>query len=255
MWIQIDDGFGSEEMNFNVERAVRPDAAAISAAPMMSPSDVAAGLLADAGHRALDVGCGRGPFTQVLVGLFSDVSGIDPRGDLIARGRSAACDAGLTIDYREGVAEDLPFEAASFDAVSFSNSLHHFTDFAAAFAEARRVLVSGGLLYVMEPIPAGSYFEATRLVNDETEVRTAAYEAMSSADGWVLLTELTYRRRTSFASFAEWKALMIERSANRRKAFDRAEALIRDRFESEAEIENGRLVLDHLHRVDLLRRL
>jgi len=242
-------------VKFDIDRAVRPDAAAIKTAPEMSNRQIVARLLEGAGRRVLDVGCGRGQFTRVLAEFFSDVSGVDPRPDLIAKAQDDAREAGTTVNFREGVAEDLPFDAAAFDVVTFSNSLHHFADFAAAFGEARRVLVAGGLLHVMEPVAAGNYFEVTRLVHEEVEVRRAAYEAMACADGWMLLDELTYRRRVSFASFEEWKMHTIETDAKRRNAFDRAEARIRDRFESQAERQDGRFFLDHLLRVDLLRRL
>lgn len=241
-------------MNFDVARAMRPDAGTIRAAPMMSHRDIATQLLQGSGHRALDVGCGKGQFTKLLAVLFADVIGIDPRADWIAQDQSAAREAGLSIDYREGVAESLPFPDATFDVVSFSNSLHHFAVFPEAITEARRVLVPGGLLYVMEPVPAGNHFEATRLVNDETEIRGAAYEALAGADGWRLETELAYRHRTSFASYDEWKRAMIDGVPKRQGIFDRADAQIRSRFESEADIENGRLAFDHLYRVNLLRK-
>ena len=46
-----------------------------------------------------------------------------------------------------------------------------------ALAEAARVLKPGGLALIHEPEPVGGYFELTKLVDDETEVRAAALKA------------------------------------------------------------------------------
>ena len=88
---------------------------------------------------------------------------------------AAAKAAGANVEFRVASGEALPWPDATFDVVAFSNSLHHMPTPAAALAEAARALKPGGLLYVMEPVPSGNYHEATKLVNDETEVRTQAW--------------------------------------------------------------------------------
>lgn len=90
-------------------------------------------LLSSARGLVLDVGCG-----DPLVGsslLNSEVTyvGIDP----FASVGNPYC--------LRGVAEDLPFNDASFDAIVFNTSLDHILDFVTALNEARRVLRSGSL--------------------------------------------------------------------------------------------------------------
>jgi len=61
-------------------------------------------------------------------------------------------------------------------------SFHHLPVAAMrpALTEAARVLAPGGRLVAVEPLPEGTFFELTRLADDETEVRAAAYAALKS---------------------------------------------------------------------------
>ena len=153
--------------------------------------------------------------------------------------------------------EDLPFPDGSFDVVVFSNSLHHIPHPEVALREASRVLVPDGVIYVVEPVPAGNYHEATRLVNDETVVRTQAYRAVLATigQGAVSASERMYRIRRQFANFEEWKADQIDRDERRRAAFDADPDLVRRTFEGRADHEDGRLAFDHVLRVNLLKKV
>jgi len=240
----------------NLRRAMAPSDDEIGAQRLSTNAAVAGELLGRGGGRALDVGCGDGKFTRDLAGLFREVSGVDVRASRIEDATAAARKAGVAIDFRVAGGEALPYADGSFDMVAFSNSLHHMTDIDRALGEAARVLAPGGALYVMEPVPSGRYHEATRLVNDETEVRTAAYRALSglAERGFVAVAETMYRARRDFADFAEWKADQIDRDAKRQARFEAQPEEVRRRFESNAERENGRLAFDQLFRVNLLRK-
>ncbi len=74
----------------------------------------------------------------------SSVSGVDPSAELRARAEAAPRPHGLDVDIREGTAEALPYEAASFDCVVCTFTLCTVADPSAALAEARRVLKPGG---------------------------------------------------------------------------------------------------------------
>ena len=54
------------------------------------------------------------------------------------------------LDVHVGVAEAMPFEESSFDAVFMGESLHHFNDPDAAFKEVVRVLKNGGRLFIYD---------------------------------------------------------------------------------------------------------
>ena len=142
------------------------------------------------------------------------LAGIDIRERKIEEARVAAAAAGVAIEFHNASAEAMPFADSSFDVVMFSNSLHHMADIDLALHEAVRVLVPGGRLYIMEPVPAGNYFQASKLVNDETAVRTEAYHAIGPAiaGGLLPLRELCYRSRRRISSFDEWRDDQIDRT-------------------------------------------
>lgn len=114
---------------------------------------VAAGI--GAGRRLLDVGCGTGTLAILaarLGGPGAQVSGIDPAPRQIARAQAKARRAGLDIDFRQGVIEDLPFADASVDAVTSTLMMHHLPDDlkAKGLAEMERVLRTGGRVVIAD---------------------------------------------------------------------------------------------------------
>ena len=88
--------------------------------------DVIGGLGLPAGAFAVDIGCGRGQFTSRLVDLGFEAAGIDP----VLRGASAA-----------GVIDAMPLRTGSVDLVMAREMLYEVPDWAAGFAECRRILV------------------------------------------------------------------------------------------------------------------
>ena len=79
-------------------------------------------LLAEAvdlkpGQRVLDVASSNGNASLAAARRFCEVVGIDYVPMLVEEGRKRAEAEGLTVDFREGDAEDLPFEDTSFDVV------------------------------------------------------------------------------------------------------------------------------------------
>jgi ubiquinone/menaquinone biosynthesis C-methylase UbiE len=71
---------------------------------------------------------------------------------MLAVARQRAADLGRDVDLREGDAEHLPFDGASFDTVVCALSLCTIPDPAAAIGEMRRVLVPGGRLLLLDHI-------------------------------------------------------------------------------------------------------
>jgi len=258
---QSKSGASAKETSFTAEtgirRALAPSNADIARARSGSNTAIAGELLGGKGKRALDVGCGDGKFTCVLANYFATVDGIDVNPRKIAEARKAAAALGLPAHFCTGSGEAIPFADESFDAVAFSNSLHHIPDMDRALREARRVLAPNGLLYIMEPVPAGSYFEATKLVSDETAVRTDAYRAIGRAlgNGFAAAAEIMYRSRREFSDFEEWRADQIERGESRRLILATRGDEARSRFEANAERQHGRLAFDQVFRVNLLRKV
>jgi ubiquinone/menaquinone biosynthesis C-methylase UbiE len=110
------------------------------------------------GQRALDVACGTGILARELssrTGSSGRVAGIDPSPGMVAVAKHLA----PAVEWREGVAESLPFPDQSFDAVVSQFGLMFFTDRRQALREMQRVLAPGGHLAVavwdsLDNIPA-----------------------------------------------------------------------------------------------------
>jgi SAM-dependent methyltransferase len=120
----------------------------------------------------LEVGCGTGHWLAALQNGASAprfFAGIDPSAPMLARAKTAAPGAHLV----RARAELLPWRDASFDRIVCINALHHFADRARFFAEARRVLRSGGGLLTIGKDPhtehdtwwVYDYFDQTREID------------------------------------------------------------------------------------------
>ncbi|MGA9666308.1 MAG: class I SAM-dependent methyltransferase [Gallionella sp.] len=97
--------------------------------------------------RVLEIAAGTGVVTRRLASLLpEDVSIVAT--DLNQPMLDLASEAGTArrVEWRQADAMQLPFEDGSFDAVVCQFGVMFFPDKAKAFAEARRVLSSGGVL-------------------------------------------------------------------------------------------------------------
>jgi SAM-dependent methyltransferase len=98
------------------------------------------------GDRLLDVGCGTGVVAITAAKQGAHVAGIDLTPELLERARQNSNISEVTIDWREGDAENLPFDAGSFDVV-VSQFGHIFAPRPeVAVAEMLRVLKPGGTI-------------------------------------------------------------------------------------------------------------
>jgi SAM-dependent methyltransferase len=241
-------------MQDRVRRAMSPTDDEIAAMPLSVNARIARELLGEACGSVLDIGCGEGKFTRALTAFVGQVAGVDVKANKIAMAQEACKREGVSVDFRVASGEDLPYADGAFDAVVFSNSLHHMPAPAKALREALRVLKPGGLLYVMEPVPAGNYFEATKFVNDETIVRTEAYVDLCKIEGAEPVREILYRAERLFDAFEEWRCDQIDRDPRREAKFDAGADEVRKTFESSAVRRDGKLVFNQVFRVNLLRK-
>ncbi len=94
--------------------------------------------------RWLDVGCGTGAFSEIVLRCAAPAAldGIDPSPEQIAWVREHV--RGATFEVADSQA--LPFAEASFDVVASALVLHFIPDRAKAFAEMKRVLSPGGFV-------------------------------------------------------------------------------------------------------------
>lgn len=102
------------------------------------------------GERVLDVACGTGVVTRLAaaqVGTGGHVVGLDLNPGMLARASSPPESAG--VEWREGDAGALPFDATSFDAVFCQLGFQYFSNRQQAAGEMYRVLKPSGRLVVL----------------------------------------------------------------------------------------------------------
>ena len=98
------------------------------------------------GDRVLDIAAGTGTSSAAIARTGARVTALDFSAGMVAVGRQRHPE----IEFVEGDATKLPFDDASFDAVTISFGLRNVNDPHAALAEMRRVLVPGGRLVICE---------------------------------------------------------------------------------------------------------
>jgi len=140
----------------------------------------------------LEIGCGTGHWLSVAHQAAAKPApfGMDPSAPMLARARAADPSKRLV----RARAEALPWPDATFDRLFCINALHHFSDRAAFFAEARRVLKPGGGLLSVGKDPhtehddwwVYQYFEETRAIDRErfARVRTLRGEMALAGFAW-----------------------------------------------------------------------
>ena len=103
-------------------------------------------LAPPSGLRWIDVGCGNGAFTQLLVERCApaEVQGIDPSEGQLAFARSRS--TSRVAEFRQGNAMALPFPADRFDAAVMALVLIFVPEPAKGVAEMVRVVRPGGMV-------------------------------------------------------------------------------------------------------------
>ncbi|MGB6534533.1 MAG: class I SAM-dependent methyltransferase [Xanthobacteraceae bacterium] len=116
------------------------------------------------GLRWVDVGCGTGAFTQVLLDKCAphEVRALDPSPDQIAYARTTP--AAKKVHFQVGDAQALPYGDREFDAATMALVITFIPDPAKAIAEISRVVRPGGTIgtYVWDFMGGGSTLQPLR---------------------------------------------------------------------------------------------
>lgn len=102
------------------------------------------------GKRVADIGCGGGIYTLAWHALgAAQVTGVDFSAEMVAA--SQECAAGIeNLRFVQGDAIETGLPSGNYDIVFQRALIHHLSSYDACFAEARRLLVPGGLLLVQD---------------------------------------------------------------------------------------------------------
>lgn len=124
--------------------------------PSIPPTPPAPGL-------CLDVGCGTGNYTLLLIEKGLKAVGIDSSFENISYLKEKASKRGLRPYLVVGKAEDLPFKAGAFDTVVEVTALCFVEDLGSALSEANRVLKRSGV-FVLGELNRKSYWALLRRI-------------------------------------------------------------------------------------------
>jgi ubiquinone/menaquinone biosynthesis C-methylase UbiE len=101
--------------------------------------------------QVFEIGCGGGINQRFYdAAQISSYAGIDPSEKGLEYARDEAAKKGWNADIRQGLGEDIPFAADSFDTVVCTYTLCSVTDQMQVLAELRRILKPGGRLLFLE---------------------------------------------------------------------------------------------------------
>jgi SAM-dependent methyltransferase len=167
------------------------------------------------GQRVLDVGCGPGALTTVLVERLgaAQVAAVDPSGPFVEAARRRF----PGVDIQLAPAEDLPFEADAFDASIAQLVVHFMSDPVAGLREMRRVTRPGGMVaacvwdHAGGRGPLGVFWAAARQLDpdvaDESQLagaRRGHLGELFEAAGIAEVEQSEINATLSHPSFEEW---------------------------------------------------
>lgn len=210
------------------------------------------------GARVLELGCGKAEKTRTLAETGGVAEIVALEVDAIQHARNLEITDLPQVKFRQGGAEAIPAEDASFDIVIMFKSLHHvpMECMDQALGEIARVLKPGGLAWISEPVYAGDFNEILRMFHDEKIVREAAFAAVRRAveDGRLALEkQLFFNTRSQFDDFGQFDARIIRVTHSNHQLSPDLYAQVRQKFEAHLTPEGATFL--NPQRVDLLRRL
>ena len=167
------------------------------------------------GGTFLDVGCGPGVLTEVLVRRYGtpQVAAVDPSPAFVAAAREHV----PGVEVQQGVAERLPYDDDSVDAALAQLVVHFMADPVAGLSEMRRVTRPGGVVsacvwdHAGESGPLSVFWSAVRSqgdpVDDESQRAGVREGHLAELFGRAGLSDVLADRidvTIGFASFEDW---------------------------------------------------
>ena len=169
----------------------------------------------DSGQRVVDVGCGPGALTSVLVERLgaSSVAAVDPSEPFVA----AARERHPGVDVRQAPAEDLPFADDEFDASLAQLVVHFMADPVRGLADMARVTKQGGIVaacvwdHAGGQTPLAPFWDAVHEVDpdamDESDLaggRQGHLSELFAGAGLREVEETALPVRVEHETFEEW---------------------------------------------------
>lgn len=106
-------------------------------------------LAGNANRKYLDIGCGTGNYTRALSDAGLPMHGVDPSIAMLEKARLT----NSSIEWKEGVAENIPYTDLEFDGIIGTLTMHHWSNLELGFSELNRVLKPDGKLVLFTSTP------------------------------------------------------------------------------------------------------
>ena len=162
----------------------------------------------------LDLGCGAGHASFTAAQQVAKVTAYDLSSQMLDVVAEAAREKGLSnVDTRQGYAESLPFDDASFEVVISRYSAHHWHDVGQALREVKRVLKPGGIFIIMDVMSPGHpvrdiWLQTVEALRDTSHVRNySSGEWLSLVNDANLIVDTLLTDRLPL-EFSSWVARM-----------------------------------------------
>ena len=213
-------------------------------------------LSLDARH-ILELGCGSAEITRNIATSGANRKLTALEVDEIAHEKNLQITDLANVTFGLAGAQEIPLQDESVDVVFMFKSLHHvpLELMAASMHEIKRVLKTGGLVYISEPVFAGDFNEILRLFHDEKKVRQAAFYTIKKAvdDGlFELVKETFFNSPMKFESFAEFENNTIKATHSNHTLDEKLYNLVKQRFEQHIGDDGAHFLMPM--RVDLLQK-
>lgn len=178
-------------------------------------SEVFADFAGVAAGSAVDVGCGPGALTRVLIDRLgaANVKAVDPSEPFVAAARQRFPEC----DVRQASAEALPFEDDSFDLALAQLVVHFMADPVHGLAEMLRVTRPGGVVaacvwdHAGDGSPLSLFWRAVKATDPSAHDESALAGAtrgdltrLLNEAGAEQVTESSISVQVPFASYDEW---------------------------------------------------
>lgn len=214
-------------------------------------------LLPFEGAKVLELGCGSARWTRTIAEKFAISSLVATEVDKVQHEKNQQIDDLPKVDFRYGGAQEIDLPDASVDIVIMLKSLHHvpMNLMQQSMREIHRVLRSGGLAYISEPVYAGDFNQILSLFNNEKKVRQAAFDTLGDALSrglFELADEVFFQSRSQFTDFAEFEQRMLFPSHSNHRINDELHAQVRAAFMPHLTSQGAEFI--NPQRVDLLRK-
>ena len=207
--------------------------------------------------RIIELGCGAAQLSRKLLRLFAacEVSALEVDERQHAKN---LLQPQARLNFLQAGAQTIPFPDGRFDLALMLKSLHHvpLDLLDQALGEVHRVLRPEGLLYVSEPVFAGTHNEIMRLFHDEEQVRAAALRAVHqavAAGGWEQVAEVFFAMPVRYRDFAEFAQRLIAITYLDHQLDAATLSAVRERFEPHMGADGA--YFERPMRVNLLRKI